>query len=121
VVRALFDTNIVLDYLKGIEAAELEFTRYEDIAISVVTRIEVLVGVTSDIEAAVRRFLDDLTTVELGTDVAERTVALRRVHRLKLADAIIWASAQTQDRLLVTRDKKDFPPGDPGIRMPYTI
>jgi predicted nucleic acid-binding protein len=121
VVRALFDTNIVLDYLKGIDAAEQEFSRYEDIAISVVSRIEVLVGVTPDIEPDVRAFLDDLATVQLDTEVAERAVELRRAHRIKLADAIIWASAQTEGRLLVTRDQKDFPLGDPGIRMPYRV
>ncbi|MBV9062672.1 MAG: type II toxin-antitoxin system VapC family toxin [Alphaproteobacteria bacterium] len=120
-VRALFDTNILLDYLKGIEAAELEFSRYHDIAISVVSRIEVLVGVTHEIEPDVRSFLDHLPTVQLGTAVAERTVALRRLHRVKLADAIIWASAQMEGRLLVTRDRKDFPSDDPGIRMPYRV
>ncbi len=120
-VKALFDTNIVLDYLRGIEAAEQEFSRYDDIAISIVSRMDVLVGVTPDIEADVRSFLDTLKTVQLGTDVAERAVALRRSHRLKLADAIIWASAQTEGRLFVTRDMKDFPAEDPGIRMPYKL
>jgi predicted nucleic acid-binding protein len=121
VVRALFDTNIVLDYLKGIEAAEQEFSRYDNIAISIVTRIEVLVGVTPAIEQEVRALLDDLSTVALDADVAERAIALRRSRRLKLADAIIWASAQINDRLFVTRAMKDFPAGDPGIRMPYRV
>lgn len=120
-VRALFDTNIVLDYLKGIEAAEQEFSLYENIAISVVTRIEVLVGVTENIEREIRGLLDDLTTVQLDNNVAERAIVLRKARRLKLADAIIWASAQTQDRLFVTRDIKDFPTDAPGIRMPYGI
>ena len=120
-VKALFDTNIVLDYLKGIEAAERELSRYEDIAISIVSRIEVLVGVTPDIENDVRALLDDLTTIHLDDDVAERAIILRRIRRLKLADSIIWASAQADNRLFVTRDTKDFPVEDPGIRMPYKI
>ena len=120
-MKALFDTNVVLDYLKGIEAAEQEFARYDNVAISIVTFIEVLVGVTREIEVVVRAFLDDLTTVQLDADVAERAVELRRTHRVKLADAIIWASAQSEGRLFVTRDAKDFPVSDPGIRMPYKI
>ena len=120
-VKALFDTNIVLDYLKGIEAAEQEFSRYENVAISVVSRIEVLVGATPDIESEVRDLLDDLMTIQLDEFVAERAILLRRTRRLKLADAIIWASAQAHDRLFVTRDEKDFPSGDPGVRMPYRI
>jgi hypothetical protein len=53
--------------------------------------------------------------------VAERAVTLRREHRLKLPDAIVWASAQVQAMLLVTRDTKGFPAGDPGVRMPYRV
>lgn len=120
-VKALLDTNVVLDYLKGIEAAEKEFSRYQNIAISIVTRIEVLVGVTQNIESEVRALLDEMTTVQLDNDVAERAIVLRRTRRLKLADAIIWASAQVQDRLLVTRDVKDFPADDPGVRVPYAL
>lgn len=120
-VRALFDTNIVLDYLKGIEAARQEFSLYENIAISIVTRIEVLVGATKNIEREIRHLLDDLTTVQLDNTVAERAIVLRKTKRLKLADAIIWASAQAQDRLFVTRDIKDFPADMPGIRMPYSL
>jgi predicted nucleic acid-binding protein len=46
---------------------------------------------------------------------------LRRDHRLKLPDAIIWASAQVHAMLLVTRDTKGFPAGDPGVPMPYRL
>jgi hypothetical protein len=38
-----------------------------------------------------------------------------------LPDAIVWASAQAHDMLLVTRDTKGFPPDDPGVRVPYTV
>ena len=120
-MKALLDTNIVLDYLKGIGAAEQEFLRYRNIAISVITRIEVLVGVAQEIENEVRVLLDSLGTVQLDSDIAERAILLRRTRRLKLADAIIWASAQAQDRLLITRDTKDFPESDPGIRVPYRL
>jgi hypothetical protein len=44
---------------------------------------------------------------------------LRQRHRLKLPDAIVWASAQAHDMLFVTQDVKDFPAGDPGVRVPY--
>lgn len=42
-VAALFDTNIILDHIKGIAAAPVELDRYDDRAISIVTVIEVLV------------------------------------------------------------------------------
>jgi predicted nucleic acid-binding protein len=97
VVKALFDTNILIDFLRGVAASRDELNRYEDKAISIVTWVEV------------------------NEAVAERAVTLRRKHRLKLPDAIVWASAQVQSMLLVTRDTKRFPADDPGVRMPYSV
>jgi len=120
-VKALLDTNILLDYLKAIPAAQREIARYGDPAISIITRIEVLIGAPSNLEPGIRSFLDRFLMVPLDDSVAEQAVLLRRNHRLKLGDAIIWASARTQGRLFVTRDAKDFPRNEPGIRMPYKL
>jgi len=40
---------------------------------------------------------------------------------MRLPDAIIRASAQTRDMLLITRKTKDFPAGDPSVRAPYQL
>ena len=40
-VKALFDTNILIDYLRGIPAAREELGRYRPKAISLVTWMEV--------------------------------------------------------------------------------
>lgn len=52
--------------------------------------------------------------IELDQPVAERAVILRCDRRMKLPDAIVWASAQVNARLLVTRDVKEFPTDDAG-------
>src|SRR5579872_7352950 len=101
-VKALFDTNILIDYLNGVDAARVELARYEDNAISIVSWMEVMVGAEADEEVVqVRGFLSGFAVVGLDEVVAEATVTLRRQRRLRLPDAIIWASALTQDRLLV--------------------
>ena len=120
-VAALLDTNILIDQLLGVAAATEELARYETPAISIVTWIEVLVGATPSEEARVRLFLDDFDVVPLDADVAEEAAQLRRRHRMKLPDAIVWASARRGGRLLVTRNTKDFPVDDPGIRHPYVV
>jgi predicted nucleic acid-binding protein len=120
-VSALFDTNVLLDHIKGIDAARLELSRYDDRAISIITFTEVLVGTTHDREVAERAFLASFTTVALDGDVAEEAAQLRRIHRMRLPDAVIWASARLTGRLLVTRNTKDFPAGDPGVREPYRL
>jgi predicted nucleic acid-binding protein len=64
-------------------------------------------------------FLRDFSLVELTRPIAREAVAIRRSRRVRLPDAIIWATARHQSALLVTRNTKDFPPDEPGVRVPY--
>ena len=120
-VKALFDTNILVDYLNAVPQARTEFQRYTEKAVSIVTWMEVMVGASRDVEAATRGFLSAFDTIALDSEIAERAVSLRRGHNVKLPDAIIWATAQVRAMLLVTRNTKDFATGDPGIRTPYKL
>ena len=120
-VKALLDTNVLIDFLRGIPAAQAELARYDDPAISVITWMEVLAGAPPALAQPTRDFLNGFRMIELDAEIAERAVAIRRDHRLKLPDAIIWASAQVHARLLVTRDTRGFPSDDPGVRLPYTV
>jgi len=121
-VRALFDTNVLIDYLGGVSAARTELRRYEERAISIVTWMEVMIGARAEVEAETRVFLrDGFAVIALSDEIAERAVSLRRQHRLKLPDAVIWASAQAHSALLVTRNTRDFPADTPGVRMPYAL
>ncbi len=120
-VKALFDTNILIDYLSGAEEARAELARYRQRAIGVVTWMEVMVGAHADAEHVTRAFLRGFDLIGLDEKIADRAVSLRRTHRIKLPDAVIWAAAQTTGMLLVTRNTKDFPAGDPGVRHPYNL
>lgn len=120
-VKALFDTNILIDYLGGIGAAKKELGRYEYRAISTITWMEVLVGTTSEEEASIRKWLGSFDVITLDGDVANRAVEIRKRRRIRLPDAIVWASAQVNSLLLVSRNIKDFPADEPGIRVPYKL
>jgi predicted nucleic acid-binding protein len=120
-VKALFDTNILIDYLNAVPESRAEMQRYGDKAISILTWMEVMIGADSDLEADTRAFLSRFDVVGVDSQVAERAVKLRRGRRIKLPDAIIWATAQTHAMLLVTRNTKDFPSNDPGVRAPYSV
>src|SRR5206468_3447405 len=80
-VKALFDTNILVDYLNAVPQARIELQRYSEKAVSIVTWMEVMVGVDPDLEAATRRFLSDFKILAVDEQVAERAVSLRRDHR----------------------------------------
>jgi predicted nucleic acid-binding protein len=83
--------------------------------------MEVLVGAPAAVEQATRDFLAGFEVVGLEGTIAEGALALRKVHPIKLPDAIIWACAQETGSLLVTRNRKDFPSGDPSVRIPYDL
>lgn len=120
-MRALLDTNILIDFLNGIEAAREEIRRYTQPCISTISWIEVMVGTTENDDSPVRQFLAGFRQVPINRDIAERAVAIRREHRLRLPDALIWASAQHEGALLVTRDSKDWPQAAPDVRIPYKL
>lgn len=120
-VKALFDTNILIDFLNAIPQARDEMAKYDEKAISIISWMEVMVGADAEVEKRTRLFLDTFTIVPLTNDVAERAVALRREHGIKLPDAVVWASADIHSMLLVTRNTKDFGEDAPGIRVPYTL
>lgn len=120
-MNAVFDTNIVIDALNGVPEADAEFSRYERVFISRITWMEVLVGAQDD-DTQIRDFMEahfEIVAIDLA--VAETAVQLRRSNHLRLPDAIIWATAQTQNAVMVTRNTKDFNPEWENIRVPYKI
>ena len=120
-VSALFDTNILIDFLNGIEAAREEIALYDDKAISLITWMEVMVGAGED-EPRIKAFLSGFRLVAIDSNVAAEAVRIRQGRKIKLPDAIILASARTSHRLLITRNTKDFPSGVEGeVRTPYLL
>ncbi len=118
----LFDTNILIDHLNGIAKATRELTRSSDPAISTITWIEVMAGASSAADIAMlRAFLANFKQLPVTDSVAERAASNRRQMRIKLPDAVILATAQNDNRQLVTRNVKDFPAGTAGVRVPYRI
>lgn len=120
-VKALFDTNILIDYLSGISAAKKELERYEYRAISTITWVEVLVGASTEEEESIRAWLDSFDVIAVDSAIANRAVEIRKTRRVRLPDAIIWAAAQVHSLLLVSRNTKDFPADEPGVRVPYKV
>ena len=121
-VSPLFDTNILIDHLNGIKKATKELQRSDDLAISVITWIEVMTGAANKAqEAILRAFLTNFECLPVTNAVAERAAENRRSRRIKLPDAVILATAETAGRQLVTRNVRDFPEGTSGVRVPYRI
>ena len=119
-MKALLDSDILLDFLDGFAPAAEEIARYRQPCVSIISWMELMAGAKDpDDEETRRGFLNHFRILPLSIDVAEEAAALRRKYRLKLPDAIIWATAVTENCLFVSRNKKDFPANQPGVRFPY--
>jgi predicted nucleic acid-binding protein len=118
---ALFDTCIVIDYLNGIPQAKTELSRYDNKAISVITFMEVMVGTTDTTDESTRAYLDQYHIIDIDRDISELAIKIRKKEKIKLPDAIIWATARHNNLNLVTRNSKDFGLEHPGVRYPYVL
>lgn len=80
-----------------------------------------MIGASPVLEPATRSFIAGLDLINLNDGIAARAVEIRREHRIRLPDAIIWTTADVGSKLLVTRNAKDCPSGAPGVRIPYIL
>jgi len=119
-VKAVIDSDVLIDFLQGVPAAKKELALYSDRCVSLISWMEVISGTeTVEEERQCRNFLMQFRVVAISPEIAEQAVLFRRAHHLKLPDALIWATAQHEGCILVTRNTKDFGAQTPGIRIPY--
>lgn len=107
-LRLLFDTNVIIDFLKQKNATiDLSpLVLQHECLVSVITKLELLKFpfITFDEENIINEFLALLTILPMNTAIENETIALSRSTRLKLPDAIIGATAIVYDAELVTTD-----------------
>jgi hypothetical protein len=103
--RFILDSNIFILLFNGRLADPLPVG---DLAYSAITEIEVLsFSRLSESEAAlIRRFLSSMTVYSIDPAIKDKTIQLRRNHRLKLPDAIIAATAMVHNAILLTHDEQ---------------
>jgi predicted nucleic acid-binding protein len=121
-----FDSNILIDALKGLEPARDELRRATSGGarawISRMVWIEVLSKGSGEGLRRAEILLSGFGIDEMDVEIATRAASLRRERqRLRSPDAVILATAMLRGRVLVTRNTKDFPANMPGIRVPYTL
>jgi predicted nucleic acid-binding protein len=121
VASLLFDTNIVIDILAGVPDARRQYESCTEPAMSIITWMEVMVGVQPEEEEKILRFLATFIRFPLSLEIATKAIEVRRTSRLKLPDAIIFATALVEGRVLLTRNTRDFEPDAPNIRIPYRL
>ncbi len=112
--RYILDTNTVIDYVgdKLPQESGLAMDKLvnDELNISIIVRIETL-GFNGD-ESEMQKleaFLSFGKMYYVNDLVADKTIYLRKTYRkLKLGDAIIAATALTNNLTLISRNTKDF-------------
>lgn len=80
-----------------------------------------MAGATVSDKDAIREFLANFYMVPISAEAADRAAEIRSLRGPKLSDAIIQATAEVGQRILITRNTRDFSERNKGIRVPYTL
>ena len=109
----LADSNTLIDYVgnKLTKGALIVLDSYfnDNIAISIITKIEVL-GFNGD-ENETKKLTDFIGLARIfyiDDDIADKTIELRKSYKIKTPDAIIAATALVNNLMLCTRNIADF-------------
>ncbi len=125
VEKLLFDTDILIDALRGLSSAKsyLEGLVNADVYFSVVTVTELWAGARPSEEQALEVFLSGFHPVSIDEKIARQAGVymqhFSKSHGLLVPDALIAATAQSLKTTLVTRNTKHFPMKDVRLKSPY--
>lgn len=123
----LLDTSVVIDHLRGVEAASNLLrhlvARGETVAASDVVRFELLAGVRHDERDNLEHFCAALTWVPVDEPVARAAGSLARQYRrayqgIDEIDYLIAGTAMLLGADLLTTNVRHFPMFE-GLQSPY--
>lgn len=102
----VLDTNVALYLLRG-DLSAADAIHGQRVLISFITYMELLSKpeMTRVETKAVEAFVHEWPMVDLDARIMEEAIRLRKTHRLKIPDAIIAATALTQQLPLLTADR----------------
>jgi predicted nucleic acid-binding protein len=111
VPTVLLDSVIMIDHFNAVPAATSYLSEMQGkLAISVITRAEVLAGFEGKDLRLARQLLDRFPLLIINRAIADIAATLRRQNRWKMPDALQAAVARHHKLRLATRDTDDFPP-----------
>jgi len=100
----LVDTNIILYLLNGSETLA-NFLQGKNIYFSFITELELIdFKENKSEELQISELLDDCSIIQLNEKIKAKYKYVRKKYRLKLADAIIAATALAHNLPLITAD-----------------
>jgi len=118
-VSGVFDTSVVVDYLRGSKPAASAFKRFPHRAITVTTWVEVMAAAPAALSLETREFLRTFERLAISEAISDRALALMEKHsRLELRHAIPWATAIANELIYITCELPEEW-GDKSLWVPY--
>lgn len=123
----LIDSDVLVDHLrkerKALDFLTAEIEKDSLLFVSVISRTEILAGMRSGEENAVKSLFELMTPIDIDVTIADKAGEYLRKfsksHALNIGDAIIAATSHEMTLKLVTKNVKHFPMKDIEIVKPY--
>lgn len=122
--KVLFDTNVLIEYLRGKDEAQTYIDNIQDVVyMSSISMAELYAGVRKGEESRkLEVFIETFEVISLNKNIAKIGGLYRNQYKLShgtgLADALIAATAKEIDAQVITFNIKHFPMLDNVIK-PY--
>ena len=119
-MSVVFDTSLLVDYLRGVPQANAVFAEHPHRSITVMTWVEVMAASPERLRAQTRDFLRTFERLAINEAIADRALALMQRHReIDMRYALPWATAQVNSLIYITSDFPKVSVRDASVRVPY--
>ena len=112
-MNMLVDSNEIIDYVSNRipekSAKQLDIYFNNNFSVSIISKIDVLGFNTQEYELKqLESFIQHSSIVYIDEAVADKTIEIRRMKRIKLPNAIIAATALVLNCILLSHNTTDF-------------
>ena len=119
-MSVVFDTSLLVDYLRGIPQAHAAFETYPHRSITVITWVEVMAAAPEELASRTRDFLRGFERLAINEAIADRALSLIQRHeQITMRHALPWATAQSNSLIYVTPDFPRLAARDATVLIPY--
>jgi len=117
--KVLLDSNIIIYLSKDLLDIDEILADYDEFFISIITYMEVL-GYQfedQDEKELIEQLLDQFEIIHLNMEIAKEVIAIKQKKKIKLPDAIIFATAKNNECDLITHNVDDFKNIDETVKI----